>query len=234
MNALFEFPNVIFVLLAVLVALRLYSVLGRKTGNERPVASPRRADGDNVIPMPRARGGQLAGPADADRNTKSAEERIAGAAPAGSPLEAGLLGIARQDAAFDPKAFLKGAAKAYEMIVMAFAEGDRKQLKPLTSSEVFEGFSSAIGDREKRGLTNQTKFIGVHKADIIEAEIEGGMAKTTVKFLSQMITIVKDKAGKIVEGDAEQVREVTDIWTFARNVTSSDPNWKLVGTQSAN
>lgn len=236
MNGVFELPTFVFVLLAVFVAYRLFTVLGRKTGNERPVATSRQSGSDNVIPLPRARGGQTPSPAEAgaDIEGNSAEDRIKGVAPAGSQLESGLLAIARQDRSFDPKAFLKGAGIACEMIVTAFANGDRRQLRPLTSNEVFDGFANAIAERERRGQTNQTNFIGVHKADIIEAEMEGQTAKITVKFLSQMITTVKDKAGRILEGDPEQMREVTDIWTFARSVSSPDPNWKLVGTQSAN
>ena len=152
----------------------------------------------------------------------------------GSPLEAELLAIARRDAAFDPKSFVSGAKRAYEMIVVAYAQGDRKQLKTLTAREVFDDFSRAIGEREGRGEQNDTNFIGIHKADLIDAELKDSIAKVTVKFVSQMITVVRNKAGAIIEGDANLVREVTDIWTFAREVASRDPNWKLVATQSAN
>jgi len=234
MNGAFELPTIVFLVLAVLIIARLVSVLGRKTGNERPIGTTRRSDTDNVIPMPRS-GREAAGVSTAqDRDAKSAEDRIKGAAQEGSPLEAGLLAIARQDVSFDPKGFLKGASAAYEMIVMAFADGERRQLKSLTSKDVFDGFIGAIAERERRGETNKTTFIGIHKSDIIDAEIKDSIAKMTVKFLSQMITVIRDKTGRIIEGDPAQVRDVTDIWTFARDVTSRDPNWKLVGTQSAN
>jgi predicted lipid-binding transport protein (Tim44 family) len=234
MNGAFELPTIVFLLLAVLVIARLVSVLGRKTGNERPIATARRPDGDNVIPLPRAGGDQRQAAAVQDPNAKTPEDRIQGVAPPGSALESGLLDVARRDSSFDPKAFLSGAGKAYEMIVMAFAEGDRKQLKTLTARDVFDGFAAAMGERERRGEINQTTFIGIHKSDLIEAEIKDSIARLTVKFLSQMITVVRDKAGKVIEGDAGQVRDVTDIWTFARDVASQDPNWKLVATQSAN
>ena len=232
MTGVFELPTIVFLLLAVLVIARLMSVLGRKTGNERPIATERRTD--NVIPMPRAGAEPAPAVPAAIADGKQVEDRIKGAAPAGSPLEAGLLAIARRDSAFDPKSFLKGAATAYEMIVMAFAKGDRQQLKNLTAKDVFEGFIRAINDREARGEVNNTTFIGIHKADIIDAETKDSVARVTVKFLSQMITVVHDKMEKIIEGDADKVRDVTDIWTFARDTTSRDPNWKLVGTQSAN
>ena len=236
MYGLFELPTLVFLLLAVLIIARLMSVLGRKTGNERPVPTARRSTtgGDNVIPLPRAGGEPREPAATLDLEAKQPEDRIKGAAPAGSPLEAGLIDIARKDASFDPKAFLKGAAAAYEMIVVAFAEGDSKQLKTLTARDVFDGFVLAITEREARGEKTEMNFIGIHKSDIIEAEGKDSMARVTVKFLSQMITVVRDKAGAIIEGDPGQVRDVNDIWTFARDVTSRDPNWKLVGTQSAN
>ncbi len=240
MNGSFEIPTIVFLLVAVLLIARLVSVLGRKTGNERPLktfrqaADERPANGgaDNVIPMPRTGGDarkDAPGP-----DAPAAEERIKGAAPAGSLLETELLAIARKDATFDPKTFLSGAKTAYEMIVVAYAQGDRKQLKNLTAREVFDGFARAISEREGRGEANETNFIGIHRADLIDAELKDSVAKVTVKFVSQLITVVRNKAGTILEGDANLVREVTDIWTFAREVDSRDPNWKLVATQSAN
>lgn len=232
MTGVFELPTIVFLLLAVLVIARLMSVLGRKTGSERPAGTQRRTD--NVIPLPRAGADPAPAATIALQGGKAAEDRIKGAAPTGSVLEAGLLSIAQRDLAFDPKSFLKGAATAYEMIVVAFAKGDRLQLKNLTARDVFDGFIRAINDRESRGDINTTTFIGIHKADIIDAETKDNTARVTVKFLSQMITVIRDKAEVIIEGDADKVRDVTDIWTFARDTASRDPNWKLVGTQSAN
>jgi len=234
MNGAFELPTIVFLLLAVLIIARLVSVLGRKTGNERPIATARSANSDNVIPLPRVGGEAPAASPLPDPNIRSPEDRIRGSAPAGTALETGLLEIAKRDAAFDPKAFLNGANTAYEMIVLAFAEGDRRQLKSLTASDVFDGFARAIDEREARGFANDTNFIGIHKADIIDAESKDSVARLTVKFLSQMITVIRDKTGRVIEGDPTQARDVTDIWTFARDTTSRDPNWKLVGTQSAN
>lgn len=240
MNGVFEIPTIVFLLLAAFLVFRLISVLGRKTGNERPVEGWRRgeqeaaktATTDNVVPMARTGSGDKAEPAGGD--APAAEERIKGAAPTGSPLETDLLAIARKDASFDPRTFLSGAKTAYEMIVTAYASGDRKQLKNLTAREVFDGFARAISEREGRGEVHDMKFIGIHKADLIDAELKDMIAKVTVKFVSQLITAVRDKAGSVIEGDPNQVREVTDIWTFARETASRDPNWKLVATQSAN
>jgi predicted lipid-binding transport protein (Tim44 family) len=234
----FEVPTIVFLLLAVLVIVRLVSVLGRKTGNERPAEryrpTARSGASDNVIPLPRTSGPEPRAGEPVATSTATPETRIKGAAPEGSELEQGLLAIAGRDSTFDPKSFLKGAKAAYEMIVMAFATGDRRQLKLLTARDVFDGFARAISEREQRGEVNDTKFIGIHKADVIDAELKDATARMTVKFTSQLITVIRNARGEVTEGDPNQVRDVTDIWTFARDVLSRDPNWKLVGTQAAN
>ena len=243
MSGVFEIPTIIFLLFAVLLIARLVSVLGRKTGNERPFKSFRQppdagtgagAKGtDNVIPLPR-NGADTRHDSAMNANAPAAEDRIKGVAPAGSPLENDLIAIARRDASFDPKTFLQGAKTAYEMIVMAYAQGDRRQLKALTAREVFDGFARVMTERESRGEVSETHFVGIHKADLIDAELKESTAKVTVKFVSQLITVVRNKAGAVVDGDPNLVRDVTDIWIFARDVLSRDPNWKLVATQSAN
>ncbi len=120
------------------------------------------------------------------------------------------------------------------MIVMAFAGGNRRTLRQLLEKEVYDGFVGAIDDREKRGEKVDSSFVGIDRADIIEAELKRKMAQVTVKFVSQLITSTRDKDGKVIEGDPKKVREVTDIWTFARDTSSRDPNWKLVATEAAN
>jgi predicted lipid-binding transport protein (Tim44 family) len=118
------------------------------------------------------------------------------------------------------------------MIVTAYAEGDRKALKQLLSREVYDGFVSAIGQREARGEKMEFKFVGIDKADITDAALKGGTAQITIKFLSKLISATHDKDGKVIDGDPVHVSDVTDIWTFARDVASRDPNWKLVATES--
>lgn len=241
MNGVFELPTLLFLVLAVIVIARLVSVLGRKTGHERPYDQYRRsaeapqagAGNDNVVQLPRADArAPMPPPATSDA---SDADRIKGAsAPAGSPLEQGLLDIARNDASFEIRHFLKGAKTAHEMIVVAFAEGNRRQLRTLASKEVFDGFIQAIVEREGRGETNETHFVGIDRVDVLDAELKGKNARITVKFVCQLITTTRDRAGTIIEGDPKQVRSLTDIWTFARDLTSGDPNWKLVATQSPN
>jgi predicted lipid-binding transport protein (Tim44 family) len=140
----------------------------------------------------------------------------------------------RADPGFDPNHFIDGAKAAYEMIVMAFAQGDDATLKQLLGSDVYDGFQRAIRERESRGEKVESSLVGIDKADIIEAEVKNRTAYVTVKFVSELISVTRDADGEVVEGDPKKVREVTDIWTFAREVGSKNPNWKLVATEAAN
>ena len=137
------------------------------------------------------------------------------------------------DHAFHPASFIAGAKSAYEMIVTAFAAGDRTALKPLLSDTVYSQFESAISDREQKNLTLESEFIGVDKTEILEANVTDKIAKVTIKFLSDLVTSTKNADGKVVEGDPTKIKRVIDVWTFARDIRSSDPNWKLVGTSAA-
>jgi predicted lipid-binding transport protein (Tim44 family) len=151
-----------------------------------------------------------------------------------SPLGQSLTAMMRADPGFDPGHFLDGAKAAYEAIVMAFAEGDEATLEQLLGTDVFEGFQRAIRERDTRGEKVLSNLVGIDKADIIEAEVKNRTAYITVKFVSEMISVTRDADGEVVEGDPKKVREVTDIWTFARDIASKNPNWKLVATEAAN
>jgi predicted lipid-binding transport protein (Tim44 family) len=115
---------------------------------------------------------------------------------------------------------------------MAYAEGDRRTLKNLLSREVYDGFEAAIRERETRGDTVETRFVAIDKSDITAAELRGRTAQVTLRFVSQLVSVTRDKAGNVIEGNPEKVTEVTDVWTFARDISSRDPNWKLVGTEA--
>ncbi|MEP4032439.1 Tim44/TimA family putative adaptor protein [Roseibium polysiphoniae] len=244
MNEIFDVYNIIFLALAVFIIFRLRSVLGKRTGNERPPFDPYSksdrqdqdagpagdADSDdNVIPLP----GQNAPQSERLDQGQSDDVVIEKVAPAGSALNEALRQILSADRSFEPGPFVEGAKSAYEMIVMAFADGDRKALKSLLSKDVYEGFVSAIDDREKRGETIESTFVGIDKAEIVEAALKGTQAQVTVKVQSQLISATRDNSGEIVDGDPSKVTEVIDIWTFARDTSSRDPNWKLVATESA-
>jgi len=235
MRDVFDIYTIIFLALAVFIFLRLRSVLGQRTGRERPPYDPysardavRPTTNDNVVALP-GRGGDLS-----QKPTGPAEpaERWKGLAEEGSVAAAGLDAIARDDKSFDAKAFVAGARAAYEMIVTAYAEGDRKTLKNLLSREVCEGFENAIRERESRGEKTETHFVSIDKSDIVGAELRGRTAQVTMRFVSQLVSVTRDGSGAIVDGSPEKVTEVTDVWTFARDVTSRDPNWKLVATEA--
>jgi predicted lipid-binding transport protein (Tim44 family) len=229
--------TIIFLALAVFIFLRLRSVLGQRTGSERPPydrAARNVAQGapDNkVLPVPGSVIEQV--PLAPTTEVNASADRWKGVAEPGTSLAQGLDGIATVDSAFDPKHFLTGARSAYEMIVLAFANGDRRALKDLLSTEVYESFESAIKDREKQERKTETRFVSIDKAELVGAEARDRAAQLTVRFVSQMISVTRDKTGTIVDGNPDKVTDITDVWTFARDVSSRDPNWKLVGTGSA-
>jgi len=231
----FDIYTIIFLALAVFIFLRLRRVLGQRTGRERPPNpysardAMRGATNDNVVTLP-GRGGETA---QKPVETSDPAEPWKGIAETGSALAAGLDSIAREDKTFDVKHFIAGARAAYEMIVLAFAEGDRRSLKNLLSREVYEGFEGAIRERENKGETVETRFVAIDKSDIAGVELRGRTAQITVRFVSQLISVTRDKAGNVIEGNPDKVTDVTDVWTFARDLSSRDPNWKLLATEAA-
>ena len=236
MNDFLDIYTIVFLALAVFVIYRLRSVLGERTGNERPPFNPleRReppkqaaapGEGDNVIPLPTAGRPVDPGPA-------SIAEQIAGIAPVDSPLAANLQALMTADRTFLPKEFIGGAKAAYEMIVLAFARGDRKTLKDLLAKEVYDGFDAAISEREKRGEKVETTFVSLDKADLVDAELRGRAMNVTVRFASKLITATRDAAGAVIDGSADQIADLVDVWTFSRDAGARDPNWRLVSTEA--
>ncbi|HXV32351.1 MAG TPA: Tim44/TimA family putative adaptor protein [Sinorhizobium sp.] len=231
----FDFITFFFLIAAVIIFLQLRSVLGRRTGNERPPFDPysprdiaqgqEARDNGKVVQLPRR------------ESTAEDESRYAAIdsfAKAGTPLNSQLRSLSDADPGFEPEEFLNGAKMAYEMIVMAFADGDRKTLKGLLSREVYEGFDAAIAEREAKGEVVKSTFVGIEKADIVHAELKESEANITIRIISQLISATYDRQGKLIDGDAESVAEVNDLWTFARDSRSRDPNWKLIATESEN
>ena len=235
MRDVFDIYTIIFLALAVFIFLRLRSVLGQRTGRERPpydpyaAREPVRPAADNVVALPNRTPEAVA---QSTAAPVEPVERWKGVAEAGSPIAKGLDAIAGAAPDFDAKHFLTGARAAYEMIVNAFAEGDRRVLKNLLSREVYDGFEAAITDREKRGDTVESRFVSIDKAEITAAEVRGRNVQLTVRFHSQLVSVTRDKGGNVIDGNADKVTDVTDVWTFARDVSSRDPNWKLVATEA--
>ena len=246
MDGKFDIFTLIFLVLAVLIIWKLRSVLGRRTSDDdarqqrfeeqaRAAAAEAR---DKVVMIPRRQGPQPEAAAEntatADTSLADAELKIRTFAAGNTALADGLVAVRRADASFDPEHFLRGAKQAYELIVTAFAEGNKKTLRTLLSREVFDGFVAAINEREGRGDQIDQSFVGINKADLIEVEVKKDSSQISVKFVSELISATRDKAGMVLAGDPKKIKEVIDIWTFARDVASRDPNWKLVATQAPN
>lgn len=219
---------ILFAMVAAFLVLRLRHVLGRRTGHQgRPQdssARPRR-DGENegnVIEL-------------ADRTaTADEKENLANEARSDDPLVSGIAQIRIADPRFEAEEFVSGARSAFEMVVHAFATADSGTLRALLSDDVAENFQQAIKTRLEAGETLETTVISIKSADIIEAEMQGRDALVTVKFVSEQVNVTRDTEGRVIDGDPNQVADITDIWTFSRNTRSRDPNWKLVETRSSN
>jgi len=225
-----------FAIVAAFLGWRLYSVLGRRTGHEKPfdpfrskepeapATLPERDGNVRRLPEPAAR------PERVDRDRRKLEAAIASVA---GDVRRGLDDIRSADGKFDPIDFIAGARVAFEMIVGAFSQGDAKALRPLLNDQVYGNFAGAIEERIRNKQRLDTTLVGILSADIVGAELaKGEEARVTVKFVSQQINVTKDQEGRIVDGDPSEVANITDIWTFARPVKSRDPNWVLVATES--
>ena len=130
------------------------------------------------------------------------------------------------------KKFLKGAELAYEQIIVSFAKGDKKSLKSLLGKDLFINFSEIIDERKKKELTYETTFIGVKSSKVIEFKKIENIYKVTVNFVSEIITCVKDKNDKIIEGNPDTIKTVNDVWKFSKNMWSQDPTWYLIETSN--
>ena len=228
--------TLIFLVLAVVIFLKLRSVLGRRTGHERPRYDPYSAPDansapvrDNVVTLPRGEVPRMSNELDDETFAK----RLKQVAAEGSDIAGKLQQIAKADRSFDPMHFMKGAKAAYEMIVTAYAEGDRKALKNLLSRDVFDSFAEAISERERNGYTVDFKFVGITNAEITDAELSGKNANVTVKFVSDVITATRNRSGEVIDGNPSQITDVVDGWTFSRDTASRDPNWRVVATGMA-
>jgi len=234
MQDVFDIYTIILLALAVIIFLKLRSVLGQRTGRERPPFNPyaaretRPAATDKVVALPPRSGEAVT----AKAPDKPALDRWKGIAQPGTPIARGLDAIVGEDKSFDPQHFVAGARGAYEMIVTAYAEGDRRTLRNLLARDVYEGFETAIKDREQRGEIAETRFVSIDSSDIIGAELRSKMAHITIRFVSHLVSVTRDKSGNVIDGSPDKVTDVTDVWTFARDVTSRDPNWKLVATET--
>ena len=216
----FPIDLVLFGMIAAFLVLRLRSILGRRTGFERP-PQPYQPVQPNV--------GQRV--IDAEAEPVPAAPTRAVPDPA-SPLGQTLAKMQTIDRKFAPAGFLDGAEKAFAMIVAAFAAGDRVALRSLLSDDTYRAFETAIGGREAAGQTQVSELRGIQSATIEAAELRNTVAQITVRFVSDQVSLTRDKDGREVSG-TDAVTELTDLWTFERDLTAADPTWRLVAARSA-
>jgi predicted lipid-binding transport protein (Tim44 family) len=219
------FDIILFAMIAAFLVLRLRSVLGRRTGNERrrdlfPRRSPPMSDRHDAEHV-----------ATADSTGKVTPLAPIAAKPADTVAE-GINRIRHADPGFDPSQFLAGARMAFEMIVTAFTKGDKAALRPLLADEVFRPFAQSIDERMAAKETVETSDLKLDDCEIVEADMNGRTARITVRLVSHQITVTRAMDGSIVDGDPDRPIEKTDYWTFARDTRSTDPNWMLVATNS--
>lgn len=238
MEEFFDIPTLIVIGLAIVVLFRLRQVLGTRTGRERTPAqrqneaaakTPAKPGEENVVQMrPRPVEPQTDG--DAERAQRKLETEVTQFSHGDDAIAGGLRAIAEADPGFSPKIFMEGAKAAYEMIVTAFAQGDRQTLRNLLEKEVYDGFERAIKDREAAGRKIDFTFVGLPKVEIASAELDKRNANVTIRFHAEVVSATRDKDGTLIEGNADTITGIADEWTFARSPKSRDPNWKLVAT----
>ena len=223
----FDIVLVVFFVLAVVIFLQLRSALGKRTGNERPPFDPMKrtpvsepaGQTDNVVPLPTA----------TPRKENDFSD-IDAVAQISSNINKGLRDIRAADKTFAVQSFSDGSRMAYEMVMTAFANSDTNTLKNLLAKDVFDGFSNAISEREARGESVKFSFVGIDKAEIVAARLNNGIAEITVRIFSEVISATYDKNETLVEGDPQEVTQLHDLWTFARDTRSRDPNWQIIAT----
>ena len=226
----FQFIDIIFfAMIAAFLVLRLRGVLGRRDGHEgnfRDSLKDRKngKSDNNVVQLPDASEPQF--------EDDSEDPDIAADGASDDPLSQGLAQIQGADPGFDPDEFISGAQIAFELVIEAYASGDTSTLKPLLSPEVFANFSQVIRDREKASETLEDILVGITFAEIVEAFVEDRAANITAKFVTEQINVTRDENSDVIDGNPTTVINVTDFWTFARDIKSRDPNWALVATSS--
>jgi predicted lipid-binding transport protein (Tim44 family) len=220
----FPVDLVLFGMIAAFLILRLRSILGRRTGLERPPAT-------NFQPPPNGQQGAPQGP-----TIEGRAEPMPAAPPRpvpdpASPIGGTLARMKSTDRTFDPAVFLAGAEKAFGIIVSAFAQGDRTAFRNLVGDEVYNSFDLAISAREAAGHTQLSDVKSIVSATIDNASLRGSVAQVVVRFVSDQVSLTKDRAGHPIEG-TDAVTEITDLWTFERDLSGRDPTWRLVAVIS--
>lgn len=235
MDDFFDIPTLIVIGVAIVVLFRLRQVLGTRIGHERPPVDPNVAESaaerrpeDKIVTLRPRPADQRAG--DEEARARKFDAEVEQFSRGDQDVAEGLKAIAAVDPAFSPKAFLEGAKQAYEMILVAFAGGDRKTLRNLLDKDVYDSFERSMSERESRNETVDFTFVGLPRIDISHAGYDRRNALVTVQFHAEVVSATHGADGTLVDGDTSQVKLIADEWTFARNPKSRDPNWKLVAT----
>jgi predicted lipid-binding transport protein (Tim44 family) len=209
---------VILGLIAGFLGLRLYSVLGKRTGHEQQPAPVQQDDRSTKLVQPRPAEAQ---PAPVARPGESLISREA---------ESGIRAIIAADRQFDVPQFVQGAQSAYGMILEAFWHGKRDDLRWLCDSDVAEAFERSIDEREALGHVLGNRLVRIDHAQIVEADLRGRLAHITVRFDADIAAVTRDADGTVVGGSMTDAVPTHDLWTFSRDISSNDPNWKLSAT----
>lgn len=211
---------VIFAMIALFLGFRLYAVLGKRTGHEQPLSRPPEdlvRDRQPVAQVEESRDGVTVVPE---------EQHFPGA-------DAGVRAIAAADRTFNPAAFLDGAKQAYQMILEGFWAGKEDEYKAYVSEDVGAAFAEAIAERATAGHVLDNRMVGVERAVISDAKLDGGVAEITVRFDADIAAVTRDTDGKVIAGSLSDAVPTHDSWTFTRDLRSTDPNWILTDTDEA-
>ncbi len=209
---------VILALIAIFIGLRLYSVLGERTGHEQaPIIKPAEAEPRIDAPMPTVRREAAALTDDGDLAY----------VPLAGP---GIRALLAADPSFDVARFLEGAGQAYRQILESFWKGDMDAVRPYVDKNVFDAFAGAIADRNAGGFTVENRLVALEPPVIVEAEVDRGVAELTVRFEADIAAITRNADGEVVAGSMSDAVQTRDRWTFRRDVRSDDPNWLLIET----
>ncbi len=203
--------------IAIFLILRLKNVLGTRDGFEKPpVAAPARSVARDKFEV--IEGG-------IDRDITDHVDENSAAAKA-------LAAMKKAEPEFNVTEFLAGARGAYEMILMAFENGDLDQIRPFLSDDVFVTFADVVAMREKEGLKIDASFLGVRELTLLDADFDetSRVGEIKVRFVGELTSVVRDQDGNIVEGNPKEIKRQKDVWTFARKMGVDDPNWQLVAT----
>ncbi|MBN8820342.1 MAG: Tim44 domain-containing protein [Sphingomonas sp.] len=211
---------VVLAMIFALLALRLFSVLGRRTGHEQQRQLPTPVDDRAATPRT---------PAGLQGDSAQAGQRAAESAIA-VPAQAGLRALIAADRSFDVSQFLNGARSAYGMILEAFWKGDRETLKRFCEQDVYDAFDAAITEREAQGLTLDNKLVRIDTAHVSDARVDNGTAYVSVHFEADLSAITRNKDGAVVAGSLDDAIATVETWTFSRDLRSRDPNWQLAET----